>query len=39
MREICAANNVDIKSGSMSPEHIHLPITVSQNVLVSDIVQ
>lgn len=38
-REICAANDEDIESGNMSPDHIHLLITVSPNVSVSEIVQ
>lgn len=39
VRENCAANYVDIESGSMSPDHMHLLITVSPNISVSEIVQ
>ena len=39
IREICAANYVDIVSGSLSPDHIHLLISVPPSVAVSKIVQ
>lgn len=39
IREICAANYVDIVSGSLSPDHIHLLISVPPSIAVSKIVQ
>ncbi len=39
IREICAANYVDIISGSLSPDHIHLLISVPPSLPVSKIVQ
>jgi len=39
IREICAANYVDIVSGSLSPDHIHLLISVPPSLSVSKIVQ
>ena len=39
IREICAANYVDIVSGSLSPDHMHLLISVSPSLPVSKIIQ
>ena len=39
MREICQANYVDIVSGSMSPDHVHLLLSVPPSVSVSKIIQ
>ena len=39
IREICAANYVDIVSGSISPDHIRLLISVPPSLSVSKIVQ
>ena len=39
VREICAANYVDIESGSMSPDHVHLLISVPPHAAISTIVQ
>lgn len=39
IREVCTANYVDIVSGSLSPDHVHLLISISPSVPVSKIVQ
>ena len=39
IREICSANYVDIVSGSMSPDHVHLLLSVPPNISLSKIVQ
>ncbi len=39
IREICRANYVDIISGSLSPDHIHLLIAVPPNLAIAKIVQ
>ena len=39
IREICSSNYVDIISGSMSPDHIHLLISVPPSLSISKIVQ
>jgi putative transposase len=39
IREICVANYVDIVSGHLSPDHIHLLISVPPNKSFSKIVQ
>ena len=39
IREICASNYVDIVSGSLSPDHLHLLISVPATMSVSTIVQ
>ena len=39
IREICAANYVDIVSGSMSPDHMHLFLSVPPSLPLSKIVQ
>ena len=39
IREICATNYVDIVSGSLSPDHIHMLISVPPSTALSKIVQ
>src|SRR3972149_1300402 len=39
IREICAANYVNIISGSMSPDHIHLLVSVPPNISLSKLLQ
>jgi putative transposase len=39
IREICSANYVDIVSGNVSPDHIHILISVPPHLAVSKIVQ
>jgi putative transposase len=39
IREVCAANYVDIVSGSLSPDHIHLLISVPPSASISKIIQ
>jgi putative transposase len=39
LREICAANYVDIVSGSMSPDHIHMLVSVPPSISVSKLMQ
>jgi putative transposase len=39
IRAICKANDVDIVNGSMSPEHVHLLLSVPPQLSVSKIVQ
>ena len=39
IREICASNYVDIISGSMSPDHIHLLLSVPPNLSLSKVIQ
>ena len=39
IREICAANYIDIVSGSMSPDHIHLLISVPPSLSISKAIQ
>jgi putative transposase len=39
IREICAANYVHIVSGSMSPDHIHLLVSIPPNISVSKVMQ
>ena len=39
IREVCSANYVDIVSGSMSPDHIHLLLSIPPNISVSKIIQ
>jgi putative transposase len=39
IREICQANYVDIVSGSMSPDHIHLLLSIPPSISLSKIVQ
>ena len=39
IKEICASNYVDIISGNVSPDHIHILISVPPNVSTSKIIQ
>lgn len=39
IREVCAVNYVDIVSGSLSPDHIHLLISVPPSVSLSKVIQ
>jgi putative transposase len=39
IKEICSANEVEIIRGSMSPDHIHLLISISPGLSVSRVVQ
>ncbi len=39
IREVCSANYVDIVSGSLSPDHIHLLILVPPSVSLSKVIQ
>ncbi len=39
IREICSANYVDIVSGSMSPDHIHLLVSVPPSISISKLLQ
>ena len=39
IREICQANYVDIISGSLSPDHIHMLVSVPPSISLSKLVQ
>lgn len=39
IREICAANYIDIVSGSMSPDHVHLLVGMPPSMSISRLVQ
>ena len=39
IREICASNYVEIISGSMSPDHLHILVSVPPNISLSKIMQ
>ena len=39
IREICAANYVDIVTGNMSPDHVHLLVSVPPSISISKLVQ
>ena len=39
IKEICAANYVDIVSGSMSPDHMHLLLSIPPSVSISKVLQ
>ena len=39
VREVCAANYIDIVSGSMSPDHVHLLPSVPPSLSISKAVQ
>ena len=39
IREICATNYIDIVSGSMSPDHVHLLLSIPPSISVSKAVQ
>jgi putative transposase len=39
VREICTTNYVDVLSGSMSPDHIHLLVSVPPSISISKLMQ
>ena len=39
IREICASNYVDILSGNVSPDHIHILVSVPQSISISKLMQ
>ena len=39
IREICAANYIDVVSGSMSPDHVHLLLSIPPSISVSKALQ
>ena len=39
VREVCAANYIDIVSGSMSPDHMHLLLSIPPSISVSKALQ
>ena len=39
IREICAASYVDILSGSLSPDHVHILVSVPPSLSLSKLVQ
>ncbi len=39
IREICRANYVDVLSGSMSPDHVHLLVSIPPSLSVSKFMQ
>ncbi len=39
IREICSANYVQVISGSMSPDHVHLLVSVPPNLAISKLLQ
>jgi len=39
IREVCAANYIDIVSGSMSPDHVHLLLSIPPSISFSKAVQ
>jgi putative transposase len=39
IREICGANYIDIVSGSVSPDHIHLLVSLPPSLSISKVVQ
>lgn len=39
IREVCAANYIDIVSGSMSPDHVHLLLSVPPSISLSKAIQ
>lgn len=39
VREVCASNYVDIVSGSMSPDHVHLLLSVPPSLSLSKTIQ
>ncbi len=39
VREVCAANYVDIISGSLSPDHVHILVSVPPSLAISKLVQ
>jgi len=39
IRQICSANDIIIESGSMSPDHVHLLLSIPQKLLLSKAIQ
>ena len=39
IREVCAANYIDIVSGGMSPDHVHLLLSIPPSMSVSKALQ
>lgn len=39
IREVCASNYVDIISGSMSPDHVHLLLSLPPSISLSKVLQ
>ena len=39
IREVCSANYVDIITGSMSPDHIHILVSVPPSISISKLLQ
>ena len=39
IREICASNYVDILSGNVSPDHIHILVSVPPSISISKLMQ
>jgi putative transposase len=39
IREICSANYIDIVSGSMSPDHVHLLLSIPPSISISKALQ
>lgn len=39
IKEVCAANYVDVVSGSMSPDHVHLLLSVPPSISLSKLLQ
>ena len=39
IREICSANYVDIVTGSLSPDHVHLLISIPPSIALSKLLQ
>ncbi len=39
LREVCTANYVDVVSGSVSPEHVHMLVSVPPSLSISKLVQ
>ncbi|MFR6972711.1 IS200/IS605 family transposase [Streptococcus pneumoniae] len=39
IQEICAANYIDIISGSMSPDHVHILVSVPPSISISKVLQ
>lgn len=39
IREICAANYIDILSGSMSPDHVHMLVSIPPSISLSKVMQ
>lgn len=39
VREVCSTNYADIISGSISPDHVHILVSIPPNIAVSKLVQ